>query len=1055
MSATKPCKVQYAWKHADKKIDAFAKDLLKWLDLDTDSNPTLSGVQNPFNLNNIIFRADCPGVDVFAIGISPGGVYESPGFWRSSIDLIVKEAGGIDAVQTSFEVLAPGNSQDIATEDHLETPSGETMRIEGITPGSPNYTLTVERGAHGTEKAAIVYEGLLTLMTPRVGMKRIILVGDTEALAAPVMATPQGMESGILLSWSHSYTTADLLRLKGWRIYYSDTAEIDLENPGSYDGDFEIEGIDKTTIFNPRAAGLADVDTTYYFAMTALTKSLLESILSNEVSGKVYGTIGPNPAGPEAPSVTIEVNGTYRLKVEAKKPTGTNSALGVMNVKKATIEIYYANTDYGNPTAGTPDENQIKIDTYYDTSSPYSIEIGVSAYGFKDFWARVFFTDGNNGESAWGLSSVFNLNPENNTTDNGVATGLFLNTLTDELNPFPGGRYGLLSIGLGATGNYDSAKKCELAFRVDGVGTFDAEADLPFAGATDSRSTPRTRGGYPGRWDGVKLEIDRRWEITGRIENAYGWTNWLAPAPVNFTGNATSADTDVCTLAGFGAWTRDFPPPGGWTTEVQKPGPGMATFVFNLPAANSSTVWSIAVEGITGASFPSENILKTQANGTAVAMPGAYEATITGFAATLNQYQNKYIRIGKAGEKNTTDFLQVRHIASNTAGDNSFTITVSGNDRLANIDNENGSVEAWAIIDVPIWKLVNYYENFPISGGTFGAATPKKTIFEANATGMKFRATANNRWGYDAARESDTTLLGTLTPGAGTYKSIDSIKESDVKDDAITPAKASNLLNPIGHTLAFTPTSNKAFSWAAGTVYFQDGSSVNLGAGASGNLSTDSEYWISFNPLAPGGGLTIVTSPASAMAGGKVLLGICTTTADATEFCSVFSRWGKGSKISAVNIICAKLASLAIETGTLNGGIINGGIINGATIQTSPTASEDGGIVLNGTDFTLFDTNGKELLKIDKANGITVYGFNGVGDIVAKIDHASFGIYDSAGVDLGLRISPGTNTAGITQYWDGNIIGSIHGTAAAIWSIIASSGVDLDIYANNFLINTY
>jgi len=398
---TKPDRVQYAWKYTDKKFGDFAKDLLKELYPSIDCNPGLDGVQNPFTLPAVPFQAVCPGIDVFAIGIMPDGSSELPGFWRAGLQFTIKETGGIDSSQKTFEILAPVNVLDLALYDHLEGPSGEIMRVEGITTGSPNYTVTAERGAHGTDAAAVAYDGKLELLTPRVDTKRIILLGDTEALAAPVMAAPQGLESGILLSWSHSYSKYDLLRLKAWQIYYSDSSGIDILDPETYNGIIDVEGIDKTTIFNPRSAGLPDVNTVYYFAMTALTKSLRESLSSNEVSGKVYGTIGPPPEGPEAPDVTIEVNGSYRLKVEAKKPTGSNPALGVMNVKKATIEIYYANAELGNPTAGEPDENQTQIgSSYEDASSPYSVEIGVAAYGFKDYWARATFTDGENKVSA-------------------------------------------------------------------------------------------------------------------------------------------------------------------------------------------------------------------------------------------------------------------------------------------------------------------------------------------------------------------------------------------------------------------------------------------------------------------------------------------------------------------------------------------------------------------------------------------------------------------------------------------------------------------------------
>ena len=84
MARTKPNRVQYAWKYADQTFSDFLKSLLRWLDYDTDSNASTDGTQNPFNLGEVPFRADCPGVDVFAIGLSPDGKHETPGLKTST-----------------------------------------------------------------------------------------------------------------------------------------------------------------------------------------------------------------------------------------------------------------------------------------------------------------------------------------------------------------------------------------------------------------------------------------------------------------------------------------------------------------------------------------------------------------------------------------------------------------------------------------------------------------------------------------------------------------------------------------------------------------------------------------------------------------------------------------------------------------------------------------------------------------------------------------------------------------------------------------------------------
>lgn len=923
MSAAKPTKVQYAWKYADTAMDDFAKQLLRWLDYATDNNAGLTGVQNPFSLKDIPFRADCPGIDVFAIGISATGIHETPGFWTSTITLTIKEAGGIDASQTSFEVLAPAKVADLAEGDHLEGPSGEIMRIEGISTGSPNWTLTVERGAHGTDPAGVAYDGTLTLLAPRVGMRRIVLVGDTAPLDPPVMNTPNGIGDGILLTWTHSYTTADLLRLKGWRIYYSITAAIDKEDSGTYNGYIEIEGIDRQTIFNPMESGFVNVDQTFYFAMTALTKKLLESDLSNEVSGKVSGTIGPNPNGPTAPTVSVEVNGSYRLKVEAKKPTGTDSYLGVMNVKKATIEVYYAAAGLGNPTTGTPDGNQTLIGSYEDTSSPYSVEIGVSGYGYKDYWARAKFTDGNDEESDWGLSSVFELNSENNTIDTSTPTGVYVQMLVDTGNPFQAQTSYYANVA--ATGNEDSADRCQIAFRVDGVGTFQAGEDTPFLGATAPESTPKTSG-YPGI-NHVWLSWDHAWEVTARVRNAYGWSDWMTPEEITLTKELNTTDDDVCDLAGFGAWTKDNPPPGGWTTELKEPSGQQVVVQFFLPDDDSSSVWSLAVGGTASASFPTETVLYDQDDGAAVAVPGTLQATITftSYSPALNEFAGKIFRKGLAEGKNTDDNLQGLVISSNTAG-NPCTLTFTGAERIRNLDPA-GSVDNWQIINKAIWDLLDFYEVIEVYPDRLGTVAPKTFNVKTNATGMKLFGQAHNVWGIGAKRYSDATATGTATAASATYKSIGGIDTPDLKPGAVDGTIIDQVLSPIAHSVVFTATSNRAFSWSSGSVNFSDGTSQSINSGSSGDKTTNKTYFVC---MTPGSGTLTVTDAGSVALNGKVIVAVVFTFSDANEYVSIVPICGSGLNISAKSIVCEYLSSISAAFGEMTSGTITGALIRTA-----------------------------------------------------------------------------------------------------------------------------
>lgn len=964
MSDNKPVKVYYFWKYADEPMSLVKKTgVTGRLAYGSDSDAITDGVQNDFRLEGIRYRSTCPAVDVFAVGINAEGQGKSPGFWNSGDVLTITEAGGIDGVETEFDVLGDEYAAMLATGNHLETSSGEIMRVEGITPGSPNYTITVERGAHATTAAAALFESELEILTPNCGMERITLTGDITALDPPVLDSVNAVGEGLLLQWSHSYTGDDLAKLSHFKVYYSDAAAIDISDPGTYDGTFEVAGNQNIKVFNPLDSNLPDVNTTFYFVVTAITQAQIESVASNELSGKAFGSIQPNPTGPPTPTVTVEVNGSYRLKVEAKKPTGTDSALGVSNVKKATIEVYYATAGLGNPTDGTPDGNQTLINSYEDSSLPYSVEIGVSGYGYKDYWARAYFTDGDSVDGSYGLSAVFELNAENNTTDTGVSTGVYVSMLVDTGSPFDQSTSYYANVA--ATGNTDSAKRCQIAFRVDGAGTFEADQDTPFTGATAPESVPKTYGGYPGI-NHVWLSWDHTWEITARIYNAYGWTDWITPESITLTKELNTTDTGTCDLAGFGAWTLDSPHPSGWSAEVPEPAGQQVTFTFALPTTNASTVWSIGIEGTTAASFPTETVAKNQADGTAVTLPGSYEAVITfsAYSPTSNEFAGKFFRKGLNEGKNENDNLQVLAIASNTAG-SPCTITFTGQEQIRNLDPA-GSVDNWEIITKPIWSLLDFNYPMDVHPGKLGAVAPLKYNFKTDATGMKFRACAHNVWGIGGRRESTAMAAGSATPGTAVYKIIGGLTDTDVKPASLTYASVVEQLQPLGHTVVFTALTYRTFSWAAGTVKFPGGVSRTIDSGSSATLTTNTTYWAYYTPGSTTLGVT--NSLSVAIADGKTILAVIRTTSAGDEFCTIIPRWGPGVNIGAASIVCDQLSAITADLGT-----INAGTVNGVTIQTSATASTNGGIVLNGTDYTLYDTDGDKILSMDKTNGLIVY----------------------------------------------------------------------------------
>jgi hypothetical protein len=932
--ATKPSRVQYAWKHADKRMDVFAKELLKWLGFDTDSNASLAGVQNPFDLNAVTFRADCPGVDVFAIGIAPGGGHNTPGFWRGALSFTLKQTGGIDADQDSFEILAPAKAADIVIGDHIETPSGEYLRVEGITTGSPNYTLTVERGAHGTDKAAVAYNGSLKLLSPKTGMKRIILQGDTTPLAAPVMATPQGQESAILLSWSYEYSTADLLRLKGWKIYYAKTAAIDVENSETYEGAFDVEGIDKFTLFSPKSeSGLADVNTTYYFAMVAMTKSLQISELSNEVFGKAYGTIGPIPGGPVTPKAKISVDVAFRLLIEAGNDTDGKPQAGVQNVDTATFEVYSAPTpELANPTTGDPDENQTLLGTLVDKSNPYSTKLGVTQY--ISYWARVKFTDGASQTSAWGIAvydpdsgaQVLTLSKQNNTLDSGVPSGVTIETrLIASFKTVSGIWRNRILSGVYATTNIDSADRCEFFLRINGEGTFSSISDDPFGVGT---TRVIKSGGHPATCD-YEWGEGQKIEITARVHNNYGWSPWSTPQELKLLKSFEGDDTDVCDLAEFGAWSLNNAPPGGWSAAgLLTPQGNEVVFKFDLGDTNESTVFQVSIEGIdAGSSFPSENVrYSNESSGlTLVGVAGTKTLILSGLSPDIsaNALQNKFVRIGRSPGKNVYETLQVLKIDSNTASVGGVTtITVKGTAALY-VTSQYGAQQKyqyWQIIDQPIWELLDFYEDVRVDPEYFGALPAKIAALKRDTTGKKFRARAHNQWGRGAYRYADATAVGAAAESGAVAKIIKGVESDDLGDGEIKAVKAEKKLQPVSISGQFTPTGNNELEWDALTIKYGDKTSDSISSGSKASLATNTAYWMYFTPN--DNTLYFTTDMDIANDGARVVIGIVRTTADADEMCSIHLAGAGESVLGVDKLFVSELSALSAETVYFTGGHI-------------------------------------------------------------------------------------------------------------------------------------
>ncbi len=950
----KPKKIIMGWKFSNETVSSWKETgIVENLNYDKDSNTVVSGIQNSYTWE-APFDANSPAIDVFAIGINPDNSRAEPGFYRSSLIFTLAETGGIDSAQTEFKIMAPSNPNDLQRFDHLVTPDKEIIRIESISEDSMYYTLSVERGAHGTVSGALVYGTSLELLTPRVGMKRIVLLGDEEALPPPSLDDLYPLGGGIYLAWSNSYNDAQKKILSSYRLYYSTTAAIDIDDPETYDGHVGVEGSKSNTVFNPFKSGYPDTDPTFYFVLTAWTLAGFESEASGELSGKAWGTDQPNPNGPITPGIVITITGKYKLRSEAKKPTNLDSALGQANAAEVTFQLYFAGEGAANPSTDEKPEGQTLVGEFVDGAIPYYYETVVDSYGFGKYWCRGKVKDGAGQVGSWGLSEVIILDDKNNTTDMVAPTGVYLNAIVKSRKTVSGHTSATILYGIAATGNHESASQCQFASRHGGSGPFVEDAEDPWP---SDYSSIHTWGAYPAveslgylDWEVV--------EVTARVQNVYGWSNWCAPVKVTLAGVDIDEDSGVCDLAEFGAWTRDDEPPDGFSTEIPEPGIGQVTFSYKLGDTNRSTVHRLAIAGTNAATIPEESVIKNQSNGRMVAIPGNHYVDIycfTGFTATENQFTDKFLKIGQSPGPNGQDTLQVFAISSNTAGDH-FRVTLAGSERVRNIDSDGG-VEKWSIIEKPIWSLADFYMDMAISAEYFGAIPSQSAAFKVNTTGMKFWAFVNNGWGIGNPRYADgSSIEGSEVATEAEYVKIGGVGTNDLDDSAVTAIKVDAVLQPIAQDIVFTSTSNNSFSWSSGSVQFADGSSINLASGSKSSLDTDSNYWVSFNPTSPGGGLTATTSISTALSNGKVILAIGSTTSDTAEKMTIIPRWGSGINIGAQNIVCEYLSSITAEVGELTGGTITG-----LLIRTAPS----------GTRIEMDSTNGFQ--NIDSNNTTRIH----------------------------------------------------------------------------------
>jgi hypothetical protein len=154
--------------------------------------------------------------------------------------------------------------------------------------------------------------------------------------------------------------------------------------------------------------------------------------------------------------------------------------------------------------------------------------------------------------------------------------------------------------------------------------------------------------------------------------------------------------------------------------------------------------------------------------------------------------------------------------------------------------------------------------------------------------------------------------------------------------------------------------------WAAGSVYFADGTTQSINAGNSGTLATNDTFWI--YATVGSATLAVTSSISTAYGANKIAVAIVRTTdallGDGTEKITVIPRWGEGTTLSAAAAVVGVLSAFTADIGEVTAGTITGLLIR--------TASSGQRIEMTSTVFKTIDSGGETRIEIpttaDKIN---------------------------------------------------------------------------------------
>ena len=210
------------------------------------------------------------------------------------------------------------------------------------------------------------------------------------------------------------------------------------------------------------------------------------------------------------------------------------------------------------------------------------------------------------------MSAVKNFTAQNFTTDTAKVPVGNITVDTDVQEVDPVNLVNHVLIGVAASAQNDSASEVQIQVR-------------PYLGpAVDF--TAAAGFGTP-QWDKTSshpmitystFTSNARWELTARIQNAFGYSDYITPIEVAISTVPTSSDSDIASLDEFGLWTQDNPP-----TPADSRITGLTTRMnAKLSQDHALSSFTLYIEGSATQTFPTETLLLGQATATATATRG-------------------------------------------------------------------------------------------------------------------------------------------------------------------------------------------------------------------------------------------------------------------------------------------------------------------------------------------------------------------------------------------------------------------------------------------------